>query len=172
MKRKDAGKIEDLILETLKSLKVSGIDPHTVEAALNTIEFRLRENNTGSFPRGLSLMLRSLTTWLYDGDPLDLVAFEGPLERLKGQLAAHSDYFEQLIDRAFLSNPHRTTLVLEPDSDLRERGRRRPKGKGFGKAREKMDEEALKGGPGKHHCFETAPGRAGFPPKLWPPFLC
>ncbi|MBW2709710.1 MAG: insulinase family protein [Deltaproteobacteria bacterium] len=117
----NAQKIEDLILDTLKSLSRSGIDPHTVSAALNTIEFRLRENNTGSFPRGLSLMLRSLTTWLYGGDPLALVAFEGPLERVKKEIAADPHYFEHLIDRAFLSNPHRSTLILAPDSDLRNR---------------------------------------------------
>ena len=140
---KNAGKIENLILETLKSLSLSGIDPHTVEAALNTIEFRLRENNTGSFPRGLSLMLRSLTTWLYEGDPLGLLAFEGPLERLKGELAADSDYFEQLIDRAFLSNPHRTTLVLEPDSDLGKREAEAERER-LEKARARMDEKALK----------------------------
>ena len=140
---RNAGRIENLILETLKSLKVSGIDPHTVEAALNTIEFRLRENNTGSFPRGLSLMLRSLTTWLYDGDPLDLLAFEGSLERLKGELAADSDYFEQLIDRAFLSNPHRTTLVLEPDSKLGKKEAEAERER-LQKARSRMDEKALK----------------------------
>jgi len=135
-------KIEDLILNTLKSLSHSGIDPHTVAAALNTIEFRLRENNTGSFPRGLSLMLRSLTTWLYGGDPLDLLAFEGPLERLKKQIAAEPNYFERLIDRAFLSNPHRSTLVLEPDSDLRKREADAEKGRLL-KARTGMDEKAL-----------------------------
>ena len=30
----------------------------------------LRENNTGSFPRGLSLMLRAVGAWIYDRDPL------------------------------------------------------------------------------------------------------
>ena len=113
-----------------------------MEAALNTIEFRLRENNTGSFPRGLSLMLRSLTTWLYDGDPLDLLAFEGPLERLKGELAADSKYFEQLIDRAFLSNPHRTTLVLEPDAALGKKEAEAER-KRLQKARDDMDKKAL-----------------------------
>ena len=29
----------------------------------------LRENNTGSFPRGLSLMLRAVGAWIYDRDP-------------------------------------------------------------------------------------------------------
>lgn len=138
----NAQKIEDLILDTLKSLSHSGIDPHTVAAALNTIEFRLRENNTGSFPRGLSLMLRSLTTWLYGGDPLALVAFEGPLERVQKQIAAEPNYFEHLIDRAFLSNPHRSTLVLEPDRDLRKREADAEK-KRLLKARTGMDEKTL-----------------------------
>jgi len=140
---KNAQKIENLIQKTLKSLSLSGIDPHTVSAAMNTIEFRLRENNTGSFPRGLSLMLRSLTTWLYGGDPLALLAFESPLERLKKQIETDPRYFERLIDRAFLSNPHRTTLVLEPDSELRKREAEAEKAR-LEKARAGMDEEALK----------------------------
>ncbi|KAM0862557.1 hypothetical protein ACQ4PT_045202 [Festuca glaucescens] len=37
-----------------------GFAAKAVEASMNTIEFSLRENNTGSFPRGLSLMLRSM----------------------------------------------------------------------------------------------------------------
>ena len=138
----DAQRIEDLILDTLKSLSLKGIDPHTVSAALNTIEFRLRENNTGSFPRGLSLMLRSLTTWLYGGDPLALVAFEGPLERVRKKIAAEPNYLERLIDRAFLSNPHRSTLVLEPDGDLRKREADAEKRRLL-KARTGMDEKAL-----------------------------
>ncbi len=142
IKTENAQKIEDLILNTLKSLSLSGIDPHTVAAALNTIEFRLRENNTGSFPRGLSLMLRSLTTWLYGGDPLAIVAFEDPLKRVKEQIAANPSYFEGLIDRAFLSNKHRTTLILEPDSNLRERETQAEKER-LEKARATMDETAL-----------------------------
>jgi len=45
-----------LILSTLSRLVREGIHPHTIEAAQNTIEFILRENNTGSYPRGLVLM--------------------------------------------------------------------------------------------------------------------
>jgi Zn-dependent M16 (insulinase) family peptidase len=118
---KNSDKVEDLILETLNRLAQSGIDPKTTEAALNTIEFSLRENNTGSFPRGLSLMLRSLTTWLYDCDPLTLLAFEGPLEAVKAKVGAETAYFEEMIRNMFLSNPHRTTVVMEPDQELGER---------------------------------------------------
>ncbi len=114
----DADRIEGLILDTLKKLSTDGIDSETVEAALNTIEFGLRENNTGSYPRGLILMLRALTTWLYDGDPLMLPAFEAPLSKVKSGAAGDKLYFGHLIDRYFLKNPHRTTLVLEPDPEL------------------------------------------------------
>ena len=53
-----AKKIEKLIFTTLENLVRDGIDPDTIAAAINTAEFRLRENNTGSFPRGIALMLR------------------------------------------------------------------------------------------------------------------
>ena len=115
---KAAEQVEELILKTLENLSTQGIDSQTTEAAMNTIEFRLRENNSGSFPRGLSLMLRALTTWLYDADPLSLLAFEAPLQGLRNQLTANPRYFENMIERIFLKNPHRTTLVLEPDPEL------------------------------------------------------
>jgi presequence protease len=114
----NAERVAALILSTLEHLAHEGIDPHTIEAALNTIEFRLRENNSGSYPRGLLLMLRALSTWLYDGDPLSLLAFEAPLAAVKAQLAANPRYFEELLDRQLLQNPHRTTLMLGPDSEL------------------------------------------------------
>lgn len=117
----NAEKIESLIRATLATLARKGIDPLTVDAGLNTIEFLLRENNTGSFPRGLSLMLRSLTTWLYEGDPLALISFEAPLEKIKSQVKQKTRFFEQMIDRFFLNNTHRTTLILTPDPGLREK---------------------------------------------------
>ncbi len=116
-----AGKLETIILDTLKNIAETGIDARTVDAAVNTIEFRLRENNSGSFPRGLLLMLRCLTTWLYDGDPLALLAFEKPLEAVKSQITTKEAFFEGMIHRFFVQNPHRTTLVLEPDPGLREK---------------------------------------------------
>jgi Zn-dependent M16 (insulinase) family peptidase len=114
----DADKVERLVLETLTSLVRDGIDLDMIEAALNTFEFRLRENNTGAFPRGLSLMLRSLVTWLHDGDPLAPLAFEAPLAAVKANLEADKAYFEGLIERHLVQNAHRVTVILEPDATL------------------------------------------------------
>lgn len=115
---KTAGQVEDLILTTLGSLAAEGIDPDTVASSLNTVEFQLRENNTGSFPRGLLLMLRSLTSWLYDQDPLAPLAYESPLKQIREQISMGNPYFEDLLRRYFLDNPHRTSVLLKPQPGL------------------------------------------------------
>jgi len=116
-----ADNIRDLIIDTLKGLAQKGIDPETIKAALNTVEFRLRENNTGAYPRGLSLMLRAMTTWLHDEDPLSLISFEAPLKAIKSRLADNKRFFEDMINELILNNPHMTCLILKPEADLLEK---------------------------------------------------
>ena len=115
-----ADAIEKLIFDTLQQLADEGIDRKTVEASLNTIEFMLREMNTGRFPRGLLLYIRALAFWLYDADPMAPLAFEEPLNHVKKQALEGEGYFEGLIRRYFLENPHRTRLILYPDADLKQ----------------------------------------------------
>jgi Zn-dependent M16 (insulinase) family peptidase len=109
--------VQALVIEVLEGLAREGIERGEVAAALNTVEFGLRENNTGSYPRGLILMLRSLTAWTYGRDPLAPLAFAGPLEAVKAR-AADQGYFGGLIREHLLDNPHRTTVVLWPDTGL------------------------------------------------------
>jgi presequence protease len=111
----DAGKVEALILDTLEALATDGIDGATVAASINTIEFRMREQNTGGFPRGLALMLQTMRPWLHGFDPFAALAFEAPLRTIKGRLAAGERLFEALIERHFLANRHRCAMILRPD---------------------------------------------------------
>ncbi|MBI3162429.1 MAG: peptidase M16, partial [Chloroflexi bacterium] len=117
-KASDAKKIEALIFGTLETLVREGIDPDMVAASINTLEFNLRENNTGAFPRGIAIMLRALTTWLHEDDPFKLLAFESPLNEIKTRLASDKRYFENLIKTHLLENVHRTTLRFKPDPEL------------------------------------------------------
>ena len=114
----DEDAVQALVLETLERLAAGGPTREMVEAALNTVEFDLRENNTGRFPRGLSMMLASLTNWLYDADPFEPLAFEAPLAALKARLDAGEPVFQKLIRTHLLDNPHRVTVVLRPDPGL------------------------------------------------------
>jgi len=113
----DAPKVENLIFETLSALALQGIDPATIEAGLNTIEFRLRENNYGNFPQGLATMLRALSTWLYEADPILLPAFEAPLSQVKENLKS-GGYLEGLIRRFLLENQHRAVVLLRAEPGL------------------------------------------------------
>ncbi|MBU1042654.1 MAG: insulinase family protein [Proteobacteria bacterium] len=113
-----SAKVEELVLATLRDLAETGLHADDIEAALNSVEFDLRENNTGSYPRGLVVFFEALSTWLYDADPLMLLPFEGPLARLKARLAAGEPVFENLIRSQFLHNPHRALVILVPDKTL------------------------------------------------------
>ncbi len=113
-------RVEKLIIDTAADIAIHGVDPDNIAAAINTIEFRLRENNTGSFPRGLVVMLRALDFWLYDKDPLSPLAFEAPLNAIKKRLAAGEPYFEHLIEAYLVNNTHRATVILYPDAKLGE----------------------------------------------------
>ncbi len=113
--------VETLVLDTLRQLVQDGLDAQTIAASLNTIEFNLRENNTGPYPRGLVVMLRSLSTWLYEHDPLAPLTFEAPLQAIQARVAAGERYFEELIRQYLLDNPHRATVILKPDPQLGER---------------------------------------------------
>jgi len=121
MDPRNESQVLDLIDQTLRDLVQKGIDPETIEAAINTIEFRLRENNTGSYPRGLIIMLRALSTWVYDSDPHTLLAFEKPLDEIKKKVSSSKRYFEALIEQTLLQNPHRSVLILRPDPQLRKK---------------------------------------------------
>ena len=110
--------VEALILRTLRTLAAGGVPAPSVEAAVNSVEFSLRENNTGRFPVGLSVMLRSLAGRLYGGDPLAPLRFEEPLARLKATIAEGRPVFEDLIRELLLDNPHRVTVILDPDVGL------------------------------------------------------
>ncbi len=110
--------MERLVLRTLEDIVRDGFPADLVAATMNTFEFRLRENNTGGWPRGLLVMLRALTTWLHGADPVEAIAFEAPLAALKARLAAAPRYFEDLVGKHLHGNPHRVTLALVPDTGL------------------------------------------------------
>jgi len=117
----DGEKVERLVLDTLGGLAERGIERSTVEAAMNITEFLLREYNTGSFPRGIVMMLTSLQAWLYDRNSMAPLAFEKPLAAIKTQLKSGERYFEHLIKEHLLENRHRTTVLLKPDPEQGER---------------------------------------------------
>lgn len=141
-RKRHAKKIEKLIFDTLETLVRDGIDRDMIAASMNTLEFRLRENNTGAYPVGIALMQRVLTTWIHDEDPFKLLAFEEPLNEIKRCLDSDPRYFERLIQTHLLDNVHRTTLRLKPDPELGRRLEEEEKAR-LAKVRESLNESQI-----------------------------
>lgn len=121
VKAENIEKVEALIIDSLETLAAEGIEPEMLESAINSIEFSLRENNTGSYPRGLVLMFRVLGSWIYDRDPYKSLSYATPLAETKAKIANEPEYLQNLIRTYLLENDHRSTVVLEPDTTLRQK---------------------------------------------------
>ncbi|WP_320171436.1 insulinase family protein [Maridesulfovibrio sp.] len=139
IKAEDGPKVEEIIFATLRDIVKNGVEKDDIEAALNTIEFQLRENNTGSYPRGLSVMITAMTSWLYDGHPLEYVRYEQPLAELKARLENGENVFEPLISEIFLNNSYRSSVLMIPDSEVGPKREADEKAR-LDKARSAMDE--------------------------------
>jgi presequence protease len=116
----DAEKIENLILGTLEQLVQTGIDPDLIDAAIHQLEIEAREVSDRGEPYGLKVMFRALDAYLYGGDPLGTMRFDLDIQRLESE-RAKGGFFEGIIRREILGNPHRATVILTPDSELNAR---------------------------------------------------
>ncbi|MDR3123528.1 MAG: insulinase family protein, partial [Treponema sp.] len=115
-----AAKIEKLILGELQRLASEGIPREEIEAALLSMEFANREIRRSGGPYSLVWMQRSLRAWLHGGKPWDSLLFAGPFAELQCSLEADSRYFEKLIQRRLLDNPHRALIVIDPQPGFQE----------------------------------------------------
>jgi len=121
VKPDNVDKVEELVVEILKKVAEEGFTDDAIASSMNTIEFQMREFNTGSFPKGLSLMLGSMQQWIYDRNPTEALKFEEPLAELKDSIAKDgSKIFQDMIKDFLLENSHRTTVEMFPSKTLEE----------------------------------------------------
>lgn len=110
----DEERFLNIIDETLKKMVEEGIDDKAISAAINYYEFRYREADYGSYPKGLMYGLQIMDSWLYDNekpfihiDALDTFAF------LKEQ--TKTGYFEKIVTEYLLLNTHGATISVVPE---------------------------------------------------------
>lgn len=101
---------------TLRKLADQGIDAKSLLAGLNYYEFRYREADYGSAPKGLMYGLWSMDSWLYDGDPMLHLEYQETFDFLKK--AVGEGYFEGLIREYLLDNPFEAVITLLPRKNL------------------------------------------------------
>ncbi len=119
-KNANAQQKEDMIRivdETLERLCKEGLDKRALRASLNSSEFKYREADFGSYPKGLMYGLQMLETWLYDDEkPFVNVELLDVYKELKQ--AVDTSYYEDLIREHLLCNPHKSIVVVRPVKGL------------------------------------------------------
>lgn len=111
---------KETIREELEKAAVHGFDKKALRAGLNFYEFRFREADFGSYPKGLMFGLMMFDSWLYD-DNKPFVHIEANASYRKLKEAVDTDYYEKLVQEKLLHNRHRTIVVVEPVKGLTSR---------------------------------------------------
>lgn len=103
-----------VIEDTLRTIVKDGMDQKALEAGIHYNEFRYREADFGSYPKGLMYGLQIFDSWLYDEEKpfIHMSAIE-VYDFLKTQIA--TGYFEHLIETYLLDNPHGAIVVVKPE---------------------------------------------------------
>ena len=100
------------VRELLTEIAEDGLDHEMLLAAINMAEFRAREANFGSAPKGLVYGLQSFESWIYDADPCLHLRFAGLFDELRRKVG--ENYFENLIREALLENENYAVVELYP----------------------------------------------------------
>ncbi len=112
--------IENLVFDTLEELVAQGIDRELVDAAVHRVEFRNREIRGNGAPFALRLMRKTLRGWLHGLEPEETLIFNDYMDRLKSEID-NGFKLESLIKEVFLDNRHRSTVVVYPDPEYKDR---------------------------------------------------
>lgn len=110
------GQFIAVVKGTLRKLADQGINKKSILAGINYYEFRYREADYGSSPKGLMYGLQCLDSWLYDGDPLMHLEYQETFDFLKK--AVEEGYFEQLIRDYLLDNPYEAVITVAPKKNM------------------------------------------------------
>lgn len=105
------------VREVLEGIVEKGFDEKQLLSAINHFDFRDREADYGTTPKGLILGLSMFDSWLYD-DTKPFLAIErlDTYEFLRSQIG--TGYFEEIVRKYLLNNSHSVTLILDPKEGL------------------------------------------------------
>ena len=121
-KNADAAKEQeflDIIHKVLGEVVEKGFDKKALLAGINYFEFKYREADFGSYPKGLMYGLQMLDSWLYDDEkPFLHVEANATYEALRNK--AQTGYFEELVQKYLIDNPHKSIVILLPKKGLTE----------------------------------------------------
>ena len=82
-KEEQKGEFLAVVKGTLRKLADQGMNRKSLLAGMNYYEFRYREADYGTTPKGLMYGLQCMDSWLYGGDPLMHLEYQETFDYLK-----------------------------------------------------------------------------------------
>ncbi|NLG03356.1 MAG: insulinase family protein [Clostridia bacterium] len=115
--QEDQARFMDVINRVLTEIVEHGFDEKSLLAGLNFYEFKYREADFGSYPKGLVYGLQAFDSWLYDPmQPFIHINAIETFDFLKKQVK--SGYFEKLVQTYLIDNPHAALVIVSPKKGL------------------------------------------------------
>ena len=113
----DRDKFLEIIKNCLNETVTDGFDTNALEAGLNSFEFRYREADFGSMPRGLVLGLGAFDSWLYDDSkPFLHIVCNDTFKSVRAKIG--TSYFEDLVKKYLIGNTHSSVVTVKPVKGL------------------------------------------------------
>lgn len=113
----DKEKFVSVIERVLREQVKNGLDKKALQAGENYYEFKYREADYGSYPKGLMYGLQAFDSWLYDdAAPFMHIEASETFRRIKDKIG--TGYFEELIQKYLLENTHKAMIVVAPEKGL------------------------------------------------------
>jgi len=107
------------IQDVLTEICSKGFDRKALLAGINYYEFKYREADFGSTPKGLMYGLQILDSWLYDENkPFIHIEANETFKKLREKVA--EGYFEGLVQKYLVENTHKSIVILKPKKGLTE----------------------------------------------------
>lgn len=109
-----------VVMDAVGKLVRNGLDKKSLTAAVNNLEFRVREGKGVTYPAGVLYAMDVMTTWLHDDQAaFDGLYYEDTLQFLRENI--DTGYYENLLKTYILDNTHAVVLELKPDKGLTRR---------------------------------------------------
>ena len=118
VKERAFDKLIKIVYDVIKGEISGGLKRKRLIASINSLEYRLREADYGTYPKGLMYSLSMLDTWLYGSDPTIGFSFTELLDKMRAYL--DTDFYEATL-REMITDNERQTLKLHPSKTLAER---------------------------------------------------
>ncbi len=100
--KKTAQDLQTTLTGFFTNLLKEGFEETQLTAALNILEFDLREDKSSSFPKGLTINIGLMTNWLYGHDPFEKVNRLEPLL----EIGENKEFLYNIIENIFIKNNH------------------------------------------------------------------